>query len=1310
MFFRSALPVALIGLITALLSVMPSVAQDVSHNLKLDPKQKHSTYHRKTQLFNNKAPLDKTSYKERVFQRNVENLYMVLLNDEPLALQQTTNVSLAASNTLIKPLSSKKLNVRSVTSQRYLSELAVKRHNTMAQLSSTLKRQMVVKHQYQYALNGFTTTLSNAELAQVKSHDNVKKVMKITPQFLATDAGPSFIKAPAIWNGEATGVSSQGEGVIIGVIDSGISPEHRSFAEQGDDGYRHINPLGSGQYLGDCALSAYAHYCNDKLIGIWSHPDITNDYTPQGDDPIGIDHDGHGTHVASIAGGNVLHNVHVWNVISAQAEFTFDQISGVAPHANIVSYQVCAADDGCWPDLTALAVEHAIENGVDVLNYSVSGDALDPWSSIDALAFLSAREAGIHVVVAAGNNGPSSKTVGSPGNAPWLTTVAAYSHDRGFSSKTVSFSGGSTVLDTFEGAATTSGIIAEVVDAENFGDKYCLTPFPANTFNGKVVVCVRKDIPRVEKGSNVLAGGASGLILINDPTTPDIDDVFSDFHVLPAIHINNQQGERLVEWLASGSGHRATISAVELVKDNNIAEILGDFSARGPELIFEQWLVPDISAPGVDVYGAYSEYQPHRAFATRDEAPFAFLSGSSMSTPHVAGAFALMTALHRNWTPAQMQSAIMLTAQQSVRKNVDNNIVDASFFDAGAGSIRIDKAVNTGLLMDVSIREYEGANPNVAGQPQTLNLPAAVAKNCELLCTWTKTFTATQSASWLVNTETLTNGLILQTDQSAFSLSAGQSIELLVTARVNNSYEGGYLAGNIHLIPTDSRIATTTLPVTANFIVGALPDETTIVASSNNGRAKIAGITTVGTEDLQIKTLSLSAIEQDAVTIQRDDFDESGWPIDIFNNNSFVHHRSVVLEQGTKIVTAEITQTTSPDLDLYIGKDFNFNGRGDTEEEFRSACKANSDISLERCVLNNPEAGQYFITIYNYGDHQNRTGISDTVNYQWASVSSTPSNVLTVDYESVVTANDEVNISLNWQSLANQNQQYLTALEVGLDSDRPNNIGLMPITIIRDSNILSASFNTHKALVTEDVILSIQVDANTSNNVREFTLSTTLPSGMSFVSASQQASLNGQVLSFPISQSANSSAQTIDIILLLGDSLKGSEQRIVLSYRYLDQNKRFTTDVITVYGELNALIEGLENYRVDGEESSTITLSANQSSASHPSLPLSYQWRQLSGITAVLNNINSENLSVELPDVDSEQSIIVELVVDDGRSPVQTAMATINIKQRSQTNNTTNNTVNNTDSGGGSFSVIFLVGLILITLHRKKYVNNLNSG
>src|SRR5207247_3148476 len=174
------------------------------------------------------------------------------------------------------------------------------------------------------------------------------------------------------------------------------------------------NPLGT--YDGLCAPVTGAPFCKSKLIGVY---DFTGT-TPEDDNE-------HGSHTASTAVGDVINAA----VLHAPTVDITRKISGVAPHANLITYKACTAA-GCLNAETAQAIDQATADGVDVINFSIGGGSNNPWTDSNAQAFLGARDAGVFVSVAAGNSGPADRPMGSPANAPWVTAVAAATHNRKF--------------------------------------------------------------------------------------------------------------------------------------------------------------------------------------------------------------------------------------------------------------------------------------------------------------------------------------------------------------------------------------------------------------------------------------------------------------------------------------------------------------------------------------------------------------------------------------------------------------------------------------------------------------------------------------------------------------------------------------------------------------------------------------------------------------------------------------------------------------------------------------------------------------
>src|SRR5947199_112299 len=233
-----------------------------------------------------------------------------------------------------------------------------------------------------------------------------------------------------LWD-QLGGVGRAGEDIIIGVVDSGIWPEHPSFSDRtGDNGngtkdgkldYHQI-PGWHGKCTPGEAFNA--SMCNQKLIGAqrfnaaWG-----GDAGIEAERPWEFisprDYNGHGTHTSSTAGGN-------HGVAATGAAAAFGSISGMAPRARVAMYkalwstQDASTASGFTSDLVA-AIDQAVADGVDVINYSISGTTTNFLEPVE-VAFLFAEDAGVFVSESAGNSGPTTGTVAHPG--PWTTTVA----------------------------------------------------------------------------------------------------------------------------------------------------------------------------------------------------------------------------------------------------------------------------------------------------------------------------------------------------------------------------------------------------------------------------------------------------------------------------------------------------------------------------------------------------------------------------------------------------------------------------------------------------------------------------------------------------------------------------------------------------------------------------------------------------------------------------------------------------------------------------------------------------------------------
>lgn len=349
------------------------------------------------------------------------NTYIVVF-DEPAAARfhgfsptEKNRPRLAATSPAVT--GERRYDARSPEAIAYVEYLSDLRRVRLADASAKIGRPLAPMFTYSHAMNGVALKLSAAEAEVLAKVPGVRSVAPEFTRYLQTNIGPTWIKANLVWNGTATGVQNRGEGVIVGVIDSGINRTHSSFVGTGVS-----NPLPGGAFRGYCTVSPAA--CNTKLIGLW-------DFTAVGTglaDPV--DTDGHGTHTASTAAGA-----------------PFSIYSGVAPRANIIAYKACPGDT-CTGSALIASINQAVADGVHVINYSIGSGPSDPWAAVggaindDSEAFLAAREAGIVVAVSAGNDGPFEGTHGNPANSPWVMGVAAATHNGGGAGdRLASFSG-----------------------------------------------------------------------------------------------------------------------------------------------------------------------------------------------------------------------------------------------------------------------------------------------------------------------------------------------------------------------------------------------------------------------------------------------------------------------------------------------------------------------------------------------------------------------------------------------------------------------------------------------------------------------------------------------------------------------------------------------------------------------------------------------------------------------------------------------------------------------------------------------------
>ncbi len=618
---------------------------------------------------------------------------IVKLADDSLAAYDGGVLGLKATSPSVT--GAEQLDVKSADSQLYLAYLAEQQSAFEATALKAIPEAQVT-HRFDVILGGVAMIVPESQVGALAGLPGVQGVYADDLLQVDTERSPQFIDAQPLWN-ELGGQDDAGEGVIVGVLDTGIWPEHPSFSDPDPSGEPYAAPPswnGTACEFGSANPNDPPFTCNNKLIG-------ADQFLVTYKAVIGLlpgefnsvrDSEGHGTHTTSTAAGNR-------NVAASIFGVPRGIISGIAPRAHVAMYRVCA-NQGCFTSDSAAAVQRAILDGVDVINFSISGGT-NPYSDIVSLAFLDAYNAGVFVAASAGNSGPGLETVNH--REPWVATVGASTTDRHFiSTVTLTADNGDTL--TLTGASVTGGIstptpvVLPLAAAVLCGANDVVNPFAPGTFNGEIVVCQRGGSARVTKSRNVRDGGGAGMLLYN----PVLQGLATDNHFIPSVHLENNDGATLLAFLSSHTGVMATFT--QGVATTVQGDKMAAFSSRGGPGQSLGISKPDVTAPGVQILAGHSPL-PHSVVGGLPGQLFQAIQGTSMSSPHVAGAAALLRDLHPTWTPGQIKSALMTTARTNEVFKEDG-VTPFTPFDAGSGRIDLHQASDPGITFDETGANY----------------------------------------------------------------------------------------------------------------------------------------------------------------------------------------------------------------------------------------------------------------------------------------------------------------------------------------------------------------------------------------------------------------------------------------------------------------------------------------------------------------------------------------------------------------------------------------------------------------------------
>ncbi|CAM6111816.1 unnamed protein product [Calypogeia fissa] len=566
-----------------------------------------------------------------------------------------------------------------------------------------------ILYSYTKSFNGFAAVCSDKHAESISGMNGVVSVFKAqTYKTQTTDSWKFLGLTPTqgLWP-----ESNFGNDTIVGMIDTGVWPESKSFQ---DDGFGPI----PARWKGACVAGQNftASLCNKKLIGAkYYYKGLENETGPIQPPEIksARDQQGHGTHTSSTAAGRTVPNASVLGVGNGTA-------TGGAPLARVAMYKACWFGSCSEADLLA-AFEDAIADGVDLLSVSIGGPPVDYMNDSIAIGAFHAVAKGIVVSCAAGNSGPYEGTVVN--SAPWIFTVAASTINRVYQSdvqigKNMTLPG--IAINSFKMNATYPVVYAGDIVADTSGTASCSSSLNATKANGTIILCEGQ--VSLFTDFSIQSVGGMGYIAI---TTLDTSVQF--LTGMPSTNVDNRTGNTILKYARSKRHLKAKIlPSIKLFNTSAASTNIAYFSSVGPNSVTPGIQKPDIAAPGVDILAAWSPIaNPTEETGDSRKLDFNIISGTSMATPHVSGLVALLKSFHPDWSPAAIKSAIMTTATP-LNQSISGNDPTAS----GSGHINPTRAADPGLVLNLTTKDYTNFLCSIGYTPAQVALVSGRNETC----------------------------------------------------------------------------------------------------------------------------------------------------------------------------------------------------------------------------------------------------------------------------------------------------------------------------------------------------------------------------------------------------------------------------------------------------------------------------------------------------------------------------------------------------------------------------------------------------
>lgn len=644
--------------------------------------------------FSLQAKPKETSIRKHIssWSQNIENSMIFIKLDTPSALEhaaldKTGNVK-----------------VSKVLLQRIIAEQDQLEKELLA-LSPEIK----VLFRYRFVTNGLTIVAPADLYDTILNLRPVKALMEPVffqrPQPMRTEVLAATIKEAEerLTTTDHIGASKvhrdfniKGQGIKVGIIDSGIDYTHCMFGGAGtEEVFKSINPLEPTE-----------HFPNDKVVGgfdfvgdVYNPGSILSEIRIPRPDSNPIDSSGHGTHVAGTVAG-----------VQCDAQ-GFD---GVAPEADLYALKVFAPQGGTSDLVVMAAMEYAMDPNLDldpsdrlnVLNLSLGGVFGKPNNNYRE-AIRNLARAGVIVTASAGNSGAIPYVVGSPSTADIAMSVGAsvdaMLHNWRFDSVEYTFANGETeLIEAVEGPVTkpmaqAKGVKGKLVDI-GLGNEP-LTDEQKEALQGNVALISRGGEPFTTKIGNAVSGGAIGVIMRNNQPGNPIPMGGEGSFDIPGVMVNQEFGEKLLAKVTAGEEVIADFDSGRFVQQPEIIDTLATFSSQGPRSE-DSRLKPEIVAPGYQIFSA-------QAGSGNRTVP---MNGTSMSAPQMAGVMALMRQAYPTMGVDHLQGVVMNTA----RNMKDAEGITYVLSRQGAGLVQVDKAIQARIATlpkAYSLLEHKLGNP-----------------------------------------------------------------------------------------------------------------------------------------------------------------------------------------------------------------------------------------------------------------------------------------------------------------------------------------------------------------------------------------------------------------------------------------------------------------------------------------------------------------------------------------------------------------------------------------------------------------------